>query len=64
MWVGKMVSQPRYLVGYSFISKKKWRERKDHFFPHSWVDIRLPSSAPPPGWIAEFSCPYMVQSGL
>ena len=38
-------------MGYSFISKIKWGERKNHFFPHSWVDFRLPSSAPPPGWI-------------
>ena len=23
----------------------------------------LPSSAPPPGWAGEFSCPYMVKQG-
>lgn len=44
--------------GYNFIIKgKKWRGRKDHFLPHSLLDIRLPSSAPCSGWAGEFPVP-------
>ena len=30
---------------------------------HSWMDVILPSSAPPPGWAGEFFCPYMIKLG-
>ena len=45
-------------------SKEKLGGEKDHLLPHSWVDIKLPSSAPPPHQAGEFSCPYMVKPGL
>ena len=31
--------------------------------PLSWVDLKLPSLAPPPGRAEEFSCPYVVKLG-
>ena len=35
-------------------------EREDS---HSWVDVMLPLSAPPPGWAAGFVGPYTVKQG-
>ena len=50
------------MLGYSFITKGKVG-RGEAFLCLSWVDVMLPSSAPPPGWAGEFSCPCMVKLG-
>ena len=41
-----------------------WGGEKDHFLSHSSIDVTLPSSTPLPGWVGEFSCPYMVKLAL
>ena len=51
---------PKNLVGYSFIIKEKWGEEEDHLLPHSYVDIKLPSSAAP-HQMREIACPCMVK---
>ena len=59
---GQEMPWPKNLLGYSFIIKAKWRGGKV-LLCLSWVDVMLPSSAPPPGWPGEFSCPSMVKVG-
>jgi len=41
-----------------------WGGEKDRFLSYSSIDVTLPSSTPPPGWVGEFSCPYMVKLAL
>ena len=41
----------------------KGKVGKVEYFGLSSVDVMLPSSAPPPSWAGEFSCPYMVKVG-
>ena len=60
----KRVPHPENLVGYSFIIKGKVRRGKDHFLPHSWVDVKFPSSVPPPVWAGESSCLCVVKPRL
>ena len=52
------------LSGLQFYNQWKVGRVKDHLLPHSWVDIMLPSSVPPPRQAGEFSCPYMIKLGL
>ena len=47
---------PWGLSGLQFYNQRK--RRRPSF---SWVDVMFLSSAPPPGWAGEFSCPYMVK---
>ena len=60
-WVGEVLLCPENLLGYSLIIIRKV-SRGEHLCL-SWVDIILPSSAPPSGWAGEFSSPYMVKLG-
>ena len=61
---------PKYLVGYIFIIKgkidlgvkEKLKGEKTTFF--LILEVTFSSSAPPPGWAGQFSCPYMVKPGL
>ena len=41
--------------------RKNGEGEKIIFFPHSWVDLKLPSSTLLPGWAGVFSCPYMIK---
>ena len=52
---------PWEFIGLQFYNqRKRWRGGKE-LLCLSWVDITFSSSAPPPGWAGEFSCPYMVK---
>ena len=53
---------PQNLLAYSVTIKGKVG-RGEEYFGLSSVDVMLPSSAPPPSWAGEFSCPYMVKVG-
>ena len=50
-------------VGYIFIIKGKVGTAERPLLL-SWVDIMLPSLAPPQGWVGEYFCFYMVKPGL
>ena len=41
-----------------------WGGEKDRFLSHSSIGVTLPPSTPPPGWVGELSCPYMVKLAL
>ena len=56
------VQCPKNLLGHSFISRQKLGGGEE-LLCLSWVDITLPSSAPPPGWAGEISWPCMVKLG-
>lgn len=53
--MGRQESAALRTENYSFIIKGKIGRRRNHLFTHSSVDFKLPSSAPPPHWVGEFS---------
>ena len=40
-------------------NKKKGGRQEDHLLPHSWVDVKLLSSAAPPGLAGEIFCLFV-----
>ena len=55
---------PRELSVLQFYNRRKSEGGKDHFLPYSSVGIKLPSLAPPPCQMEEFSCPSIIKPGL
>ena len=63
-WVGREGAMPRELSVLQFYNRRKSEGGKDHFLPYSSVGIKLPSLAPPPCQMEEFSCPSIIKPGL
>ena len=60
MWVRN--ATPRELSGLQFYNQRKsWEGENTSCL--SGVNLMFLTSAPPPGWVGEFSCPYMVKLG-